>query len=68
METDDLYRTTLARTVELLRNEAEVAAKLRVPPGILRRWIRGSGRIAQAVFLRLVDLIAEHGSDRRRLE
>jgi hypothetical protein len=64
--TADLYVRTLHRACEKLGGVKAVAARLKVPPMAVIRWLDGASPVPQSAFLTAVDTILSGVPDRRR--
>ena len=54
-----MYSRALLRAAEILGGIEALQTYLNVPAGDLRRWLRGSVKPPDHVFLRVADLLAE---------
>jgi hypothetical protein len=54
-----LHQLALHRAAELLGGQQALAAVLEVNPHVVARWIDGTLRIPQRVFLRVVDILLD---------
>jgi hypothetical protein len=55
-----VHARTLQRAAEIVGGEEQLALKLGVTPSHLALWIKGFADPPLDVFLRAVDLVAEH--------
>lgn len=55
-----VYARALARAAQLLGGTEELRGFLNVPKGLLNLWLGGYAMPPDDVFLRVVDLLAEH--------
>lgn len=56
---ESLHRRAMHRAAELLGGTEALAAVLEVNPHAVTRWIDGSLRISERVFLKVVDIVLE---------
>ena len=58
--TDSLYLRVLQRAAETLGSPDELRKHLQVPMSDLRLWLRGEATPPDSIFLKVVDLLADH--------
>jgi hypothetical protein len=56
-DTQDIYRCTVKRVVELTGELEDTASQLGVSKNHLALWMQGRGRITMETFLKAVDLL-----------
>ena len=59
-----IYMRTAERATEIAEGLEPLAVYLCVPPALVAAWIRGTREIPPAAFLRMVEIIIDHGARR----
>lgn len=61
-----LYARTLKRAAEVVGGTEALAVQLKVVPSHLAQWMDGAEPTPPEIFLKAVDLISEHDSQKNR--
>jgi hypothetical protein len=62
MAAKSLRTNALQAALRILGSEQALSRRLQVPAADLARWLRGEAQPTETIFLRTVDLLAEHSA------
>lgn len=61
-----VHMLAVQRATEIAEGIAALAAYLGVAPGLVAAWIKGTSEVPPAAFLKVVEIIVDHGAPRVR--
>jgi hypothetical protein len=61
-----VHMLAVQRATEIAEGIAPLAVYLGVAPGLVAAWIKGTSEVPPAAFLKVVEIIVDHGAPRMR--